>query len=204
MNARVRQREATQASILKAALDEFSGKGFDGASTREIAARAGVHHALIKYHFKSKDLLWRAAVSYLFDREAEEVNLPSLDDPAFADPKAYAREMIRRRARYWAKHPEHARLMVQETFRDSERLRWMTDEHVRRSAKVGETFVQFLQANGLAPADAPIASVAYIIMGASQLFFIRAPEAKRMWGVDPKSPAVIEAHIDVLARMLVP
>jgi AcrR family transcriptional regulator len=204
VNARTRQREATQASILKAALEEFSGKGFDGASTREIAAKAGVHHALIKYHFKSKDLLWRAAVKFLFDREAAELDLPSQSDPAFADPKAYAREMIRRRARYWARFPEHARLMVQESCRDSDRLRWMNEEYTRRSAEIGAAFVRFLQANGMAPSDAPVASLVYIIMGASQLYFTLAPEARRVWGVDPTDPKTIETHVDVLARMLIP
>lgn len=204
MNARTRQREATQASILKAALEEFSGKGFDGASTREIAAKAGVHHALIKYHFKSKDLLWRAAVTFLFDREVAELALPSPKDPAFADPRDYAREMIRRRARYWAQHPEHARLMMQESCRDSDRLKWMVEEHSRRSAEVGNAFVQFLKDNRMAPADAPVASLVYIIMGASQLYFTLAPEAKRVWGVDPTDPMTIETHVDVLARMLIP
>ena len=204
MNARVRQREATQASILDAALEEFSGKGFDGASTREIAARAGVHHALIKYHFKSKDLLWRAAVTFLFNREAEEIAPPDPADLAFDSPKAYARELIRRRARYWARHPEHARLMVQESCRDSERLRWMVEEHSRRSAVVGTGFVQYLKANGLAPPTASDASLFYIIMGSSQLFFTLAPEVRTLWGVDPGDAQVIEDHVETLARVLIP
>jgi len=204
VNARVRQRQATQASILKAALVEFSGKGFDGASTREIAARAGVHHALIKYHFKSKDLLWRAAVGYLFDREAELVIPPDMDDPAFADPKAYAREVLRRRTRYWAANPEHVRLIVQESCRESERLAWMVETHMSRWASSTRYFAKAMQANGLAPADAPASSIGYILAGATQLFFAVAPQARLLWGVDPTDPAVIEAHVETLVQMLLP
>jgi AcrR family transcriptional regulator len=37
LNIRARQKAATQASILQAALEIFSEQGFEGASTREIA-----------------------------------------------------------------------------------------------------------------------------------------------------------------------
>lgn len=204
MNARIRQREATQASILKAALEEFSGKGFDGASTREIAAKANVHHALIKYHFKSKDLLWRAAVSYLFEREAELTPMPDPEDPAYADPKEYAREILRRRARYWAENPEQVRLIVQESCCDSDRLRWMVETHMSRWASTTRYFAKAMQAKGLAPADAPASSIGYILAGASQYFFAVAPQVRLAWGIDPQDPKVIDAHIETLVRMLLP
>lgn len=203
MNARVKQREATQASILQAALKAFSEEGFEGASTREIAAMAGVHHGLIKYHFKSKDLLWRAAVTFLFERQAQELALPDPADPQYADPRVYARAMIRERARYWARHPEHARLMAQESCRDSERSRWMVEEYSRRAAKVGERFVRYLQDHGLAPANGSVPSLVYIIMGASQLFFTLSPEVQRIWGVDPTDPKAIEDHIATLTEFLI-
>src|SRR5438093_11275450 len=58
--------DATRERILTAALDLFSELSFDGATTREIAARAGVTQGLLNYHFSSKDVLWRAAVDGLF------------------------------------------------------------------------------------------------------------------------------------------
>jgi len=204
VNARIRQREATQASILKAALEEFSGKGFDGASTRDIAAKANVHHALIKYHFKSKDLLWRAAVSYLFEREAELTPMPDPEDPAYAEPKEYAREVLRRRARYWAENPEQVRLIVQESCCDSDRLRWMVETHMGRWASTTRYFAKAMQAKGLAPADAPASSIGYILAGASQYFFAVAPQVRLAWGIDPQDPKVIDAHIEALVQILLP
>ncbi|MCY7300024.1 MAG: TetR/AcrR family transcriptional regulator [Ilumatobacteraceae bacterium] len=53
--------EATRASLLDAAIHEFAAHGFDGASTRAIATRAGVHQPQINYHFASKLDLWRSA-----------------------------------------------------------------------------------------------------------------------------------------------
>jgi AcrR family transcriptional regulator len=48
--------------ILHAAEKELTTRGFDGASTRDIAAAAGVAQALIHYHFTSKRALYLAMV----------------------------------------------------------------------------------------------------------------------------------------------
>ena len=69
--------DATRDRIVAAAIDLFSERSFDGASTREIAARADVTQPLVNYHFRSKEELWRAAVDALFER----LNL-TLDDRA--------------------------------------------------------------------------------------------------------------------------
>src|SRR5690348_11353626 len=44
----------TREKILDAAVAEFGAKGFAGARTAEIAARAGVNQQLIAYHFGGK------------------------------------------------------------------------------------------------------------------------------------------------------
>ncbi|MEZ0112946.1 TetR/AcrR family transcriptional regulator [Catenulispora sp. EB89] len=60
----------TREKILDAAVAEFGAKGFAGARTAEIAARAGVNQQLIAYHFGGKQGLldelrarWAAAQS---------------------------------------------------------------------------------------------------------------------------------------------
>lgn len=50
--------------ILEAALDVFAEEGFDGATTKEIAARADVTHGLIYFYFPSKDDLFNAAFEH--------------------------------------------------------------------------------------------------------------------------------------------
>ena len=52
----------TRARIVAAALREFADRGFEGTSTREISAVAGVNQGLITYHFASKESLWKEAV----------------------------------------------------------------------------------------------------------------------------------------------
>lgn len=49
----------TKNKITRAAIEVFFHKGFDGASMREIAEKAGVTKPMIYYHFKDKKSLYR-------------------------------------------------------------------------------------------------------------------------------------------------
>jgi AcrR family transcriptional regulator len=48
--------------IIAAAMGLFSRRGFQGTTTREIAARAGVNEAILFRHFPHKDDLYRAVL----------------------------------------------------------------------------------------------------------------------------------------------
>ena len=54
--AMVRPAEYTRHAIIKAAVDLFAEKGFEGASVRDIITKARVNQAAINYHFKCKAL----------------------------------------------------------------------------------------------------------------------------------------------------
>lgn len=51
---------ATRQGILRAAEESFALAGFSGATTRDMAARAGVNVATLHYHFGDKRSLYRA------------------------------------------------------------------------------------------------------------------------------------------------
>jgi AcrR family transcriptional regulator len=59
---------STKGRILAAAEEVFAAKGFQGASTREIAARAGVNISSLHYHWESKETLYFAVFRNIFDR----------------------------------------------------------------------------------------------------------------------------------------
>ena len=50
--------------LLEAALDLFAQKGFEGATTKEIAAAAGVTEAIVFRHFPNKQALHTAVLAY--------------------------------------------------------------------------------------------------------------------------------------------
>ena len=54
--------EDTRLRILQAALEVFAAEGYDGASTRTLAQRAGVNLPALQYYFGSKEGLYRAVI----------------------------------------------------------------------------------------------------------------------------------------------
>ncbi|RJF78931.1 CerR family C-terminal domain-containing protein [Rhodopseudomonas palustris] len=61
------QSEATRARMIEAAIGVFGSVGFDGATTRQLAERAGVNQAAIPYHFGGKRELYLAAAEAIAD-----------------------------------------------------------------------------------------------------------------------------------------
>jgi TetR/AcrR family transcriptional regulator, regulator of cefoperazone and chloramphenicol sensitivity len=59
--------DETRQRIIEAAIELFGEFGFEGASTREIAARAGVNAPALQYYFENKEGVYRACVEALAD-----------------------------------------------------------------------------------------------------------------------------------------
>ncbi|MQY17173.1 TetR/AcrR family transcriptional regulator [Nocardia macrotermitis] len=60
---RRRDSAATRAALLTAAQELFGERGFERATVRDIAARAGVNQALLFRYFGTKDELFRASIT---------------------------------------------------------------------------------------------------------------------------------------------
>ena len=58
--------EDTRNRLLSAASRLFAEKGYDHATVRDICAAAGVNIALVNYHFKSKEGLYKACIERIF------------------------------------------------------------------------------------------------------------------------------------------
>ena len=58
--------QETREALLAAAAEEFAEKGFEGASTRGICARAGANAALANRYFGTKESLYRLVAKRLF------------------------------------------------------------------------------------------------------------------------------------------
>lgn len=57
--------DTTRSALITAATEVFARAGFEAVGTREIAAAAGVHPALIGYHFGSKEGLYLAVFEHM-------------------------------------------------------------------------------------------------------------------------------------------
>ncbi|AFQ51239.1 CerR family C-terminal domain-containing protein [Burkholderia cepacia] len=54
--------DETRQRIIEAAIELFGERGFAGASTRDIAAKAGVNAPALQYYFENKEGVYRASV----------------------------------------------------------------------------------------------------------------------------------------------
>lgn len=203
-----RSREDIRERLLDAALAEFGAKGFDGASTRAIAERIDAHQPQIHYHFESKEALWRAAVDHLFaelgramaglDFGADPARTTAVD--ALADGFA---ELIRRFVRFAAARPELNQIMVHEATANSERLRWMTDRHVRPLYDTVRVLWRSLrEAEIAAPIDDAVFH--YVLVGAASLPYVNAPEARLLTGAEPTDRSWVERHAEGLVATFLP
>jgi len=199
MKSRADQREETRNGIVVAAAKAFSELGFRAASTRDIAARAGVNQGLITYYFKSKQELWKAAAGRIFELLKEVLERPH-DDVAAADRRAGARELIREYVRFVAAHPELFRLMVEEGKQSDPRMRWLVDTHMK---PFYERF-QRLAGGTLGVNRGFLPHAFYALAGGASMIFALRPECRRLTGLDPSDKAAVEAHAEFMARLLVP
>jgi len=199
MQERAQQREKTRQRIVEVAVEVFAAKGFRAASTRDIAARAKVSQGLITYHFGSKGELWKAAMGRIFD-DLRAGFRSALDDDGPRDPAARVRDVVKHYVRFVAAHPELFRVMVEEGKRADARMRWLVDTHLK---PLYAGFARLLAAVGPDGAGEHPAHVYYAMAGAASLMFAVAPECQRLTGLDPRSPEVVEAHVEMLVRLLV-
>lgn len=188
----------TRAQILQIALEEFSTRGFEAVSLRDIAEQAGVNHAMIRYHFGSKEALWKESVTYLFQRLRVEV--PPLDLSSEQANLDELREYTRNYVRYCARHPEHARLMVQESITGSERLKWVAETFIGPAhERTLNMITGAQQAIGSAEFD-PLTQL-YMLVSVIQMPYLLAAELKYTHDHDVLAPEAVEAHADAVIKL---
>jgi TetR/AcrR family transcriptional regulator len=192
--------EAMRQRILLAAIEAFAEKGFEAASTRDIAKRAKTDQGLLTYHFPNKDKLWRAAADKLFEQQVEQLE-PIIESAPAKAPREVAREAIRVYVRFVAAHPEIFRFLVDEGNQSNDRMRWLVDTHLKPRFEFMKTYGA-IAATGIDDSLAPHAF--YALLGAGSLIFAVAPKCRRLSGLDPRKSEAVEAHADYIANLMVP
>ena len=112
-------RERTVARILKAAERVFGRRGFDGATTSEIAKEAGVSKATVHYYFKTKHDLYAGVLDRILAVWSEALNEIRID----RDPLEAFNQYIARKIEYAQKYPELTRLWAIEVLSGAKRIR---------------------------------------------------------------------------------
>lgn len=186
--------------IVAAATEVFSTSGFEGASLRQIAERAGLQHQLVVYHFKTKDALWRAVVAGLTEdipeRIAEWRKQVGIDGPVET-----LRSLVREFGLFTARRPAYHRIATFEGRADSERLRWLLAEHVKPFYELSTSLIREAQKVGAAR-EGNAGQLHYAMIGIVTTSFVFAQEYKVMTGTEPFAPDEIEKTIALACDFL--
>ena len=131
MTVKNADKEQTKASmkeaILKAAEKVFSDHGFEGTSFRAITELCGAKRALILYHFKSKDALWKAVAEEVKTRFLILFNTYYNEAELLTDLQK-SRQLNVAFLKAARDVPEYGRIILHEGLTPNERIKWMSQE----------------------------------------------------------------------------
>src|SRR5690349_15074685 len=123
-----RIRRANEALLLDAAEAVFAERGFGGATTAEIARRAGLPKANLHYYFGTKDAIYRAVLDRILS-----LWLAAFDPSAAGDDPAQVLEAyIRDKIRLSREHPRGSRVFASELLRGAPVIRSFLGGELRR------------------------------------------------------------------------
>lgn len=189
-----------KARICRAALEAFAQYGYDGAGVTLIAEQAGVSQPSIHYHFKSKRMLWEAAMRELgaliaADQQARAPLAEAL--PPLDQLRAACALLIDTAAT----RPVLGQVILSEGQTGGERLDWLLRN------VLSETYYDFLEIietcvrDGLMKPYSPT-QILMLLTGAAVTQFNVAPLVRSVFGEDPKSPDNVERfkqmYLDVM------
>lgn len=141
------------AHVERIAFLSFAAAGYDGASVRQIAARAGVDPALVTRRYGSKFGLWKATVDQLAVRmTAMHAAIERLgDDPAPA-PERF-RRALHLFVGFCCEVPELGRFFTNEIASPGERREYVLDRIWRPNFAVMRPLIREARSSGIVHTD---------------------------------------------------
>lgn len=191
--ATTRKGGKTRTLILRTALAQFGEQGYRGASLREIAARSGISHPGLLYHFPTKEALLLAVLEHR-DR-VDRAEHASANDSGIDVLRRLVRSATVNQGR-----PGIVELFVvvsaESTAADHPAHQYFTERYARIRDEVATAFTEIDAAGELAPGVDPRVAAQQLIalMDGLQVQWLLDPD-----GID--MPAALRGHIESQLRV---
>ena len=186
----------TRETILAAALSEFAEMGFEAASIRNIGARTGLQHPLITYHYKTKDILWRAVAESAF-AEIRRLWDEDIPNDQSLTPMERLRAEYSAFLRFTIAHPDFHHFMLRENRPGNPRLPWLVETILRPTLQRLLPQIQSAQACGDLPPGEP-ALIHYLMIGVMSVPSSLKDEIRQITGLKADDPAVIDTYLGLV------
>jgi TetR/AcrR family transcriptional regulator len=185
----------TRQMILDAALSEFAERGFDAASIRNIAMRIGLQHPLITYHYRTKEILWKAVAGYAF------ADIREMWDEGPEDKNVSPMESLRAKysalVRFTVAHPDFHHFMLRESRPGNPRLPWLVNTILLPTMKRLLPQIQIAQRCNDLPKGNPVL-IHYMLVGMCSVLSSLKDEIRQTSGVTIGDPRVVESYLRLL------
>lgn len=164
------KQQSARQKLVQAALITFAEKGYEGASTREIADKAGANISSIRYYFGDKAGLYRAAYTEPLCGTPFEQGIPDLNS---TDVDTALRQLFRDFLEP-LKHGETFRLVMKLHFREMIEPTGAWEHEIDAEIKPQHmALVNMLTAYfGLSKPDLDIQRLAFAMMGMAVNFYV--------------------------------
>ncbi len=195
------KQDSTKSKLLQAATSVFGNQGYSGGSVRQIAEMANTNIGAIKYHYSSKEQLWKAVVNHLFNKLSEAIMQDFALWPSMS-PRDRVVNSTRNYIYFCAKYPELNRIILSETIQNGDRLHWIAENHMRFFIERSTAWMAIAQENGVYPKEISVLNLVFVAMSAAQNLFLMAPFVEHAFGIDVFKNDQIEKHVDAVVKLL--
>jgi TetR/AcrR family transcriptional regulator len=184
-NGRGAVRERNEAKLLKAAEAVFAKKGFAGASTAEIARRAGIPKANLHYYFRTKERLYAAVLDNIL-----EIWLDALGEiRPEAEPADALRRYIARKIESSRRLPLPSRLWAMELLGGGRHVQPFLKGRLKRLVEEKSAVIRgWIAAGKMAPIDP--AHLLFALWAITQTYADFAAQIAAVLGKDRLDDAV--------------
>lgn len=182
--------------ILQTARKEFALRGYEGVSMTGLAKAAGISDALLYYHFKNKETLWKEAVTESVQQlsiQIEEVQRLFKDLKGVSVLKVLTRQFTY----FTANNLDFTKIVFQEMINRSERARWLVENLMTPIHNAVVSILEEAQQNGEIK-KFPVPNFTSAIVGAITSYFIHSYKLELIYGIKPLEENEIEQHIDTI------
>jgi len=196
--------ERTRAQILEVAARHFAESGFDATRLDDIGRAVGIGRSAVLYHFKDKQLLYRAVLDEMFGGLLAALRSPLMGVGTLTDRLEAA---VKSFVDYMGRHPTAAQLALRESIQSDPKLR----EEIQAQAQPFLSLLEMIFEEGersgvFRPLRSDPLHFVSTVVG-STLFYVAAlPTFVRDLPYDLLSEDQLEAHkrdvLDITRRLL--
>jgi len=188
MKSEMNQDPGKREQILLAAEQVFAERGFKGATTREVAEKAGIASSLIFYYFKNKMALYEAVFQSFFDQLEDLIQQHlSLDQDRLGQLKQFLFTFTD----YASEHRNMIRILLREIIDNGRLVKKIAREYFNPLYEIAAEFLKQGQREALFREVDPLHFI-HSFIGMNLFYFVGQPIFEPVGAKDPYGAEEVE------------